>query len=127
MTTTTLSPNGAGSAVLPAGIAPAVVPITRGTGDCARTIGVVLVDSAGTRWQRTADVERLVTVATATAGLAAVTGFVAAAVRRPTARVDRLSMGPGGWVSFKGGEKPRPRGLRRPWWAVLLRARPLSR
>jgi hypothetical protein len=127
MTTMTLSPNGAGSAVLPAGTGAAVVPITRGTGDCARTIGVVLVDSTGTRWQRTVDVERLVTVATATAGLVAVTGFVAAALRRPTARVDRLSMGPGGWVSFKGGEKPRPRGLRRPWWAVLLRARPLSR
>jgi hypothetical protein len=112
--------------VLPAGSAPAVVPITRGTGDGARTIGVVMVDPAGARWQRTADVERLAILATATAGLVAITGFVAAALRRPTARVDRLSMGPGGWVSFKGGEKPRPRGLRRPWWAVLLRARPLG-
>jgi hypothetical protein len=126
MTTRTLSPNGTASVVLPAGTAPAVVPITRGTGDSARTIGVVLIDPAGARWQRTADVERLVTVATATAGLAAVAGFVAAALRRPTARVDRLTMGPGGWVSFKGGEKPRPRGPRRPWWAVLLRARPLG-
>ena len=46
---------------------------------------------------------------------------VAAAVRRPSARVDRLSMGPGGWVSFRGF--PAPKGeRRRPWWAVLLRA-----
>jgi hypothetical protein len=128
MTATTLSPDGAGSAVvLPAATTPAVVPITRGSGRSTRTVGVVLVDSAGARWQRTVDVERLATVVTATAGLVAAVGCVAAALRRPTARVDRLSMGPGGWVSFKGGEKPRPRGPRRPWWAAALRARPLDR
>jgi len=128
MTTTTLSDNGSGRAVvLPTGTASSTVPVTRGTGDRARTIGVVLMDSAGTRWQPTIDVERLVTVAVATAGLVGAVGCVAAALRRPTARVDRLSMGPGGWVSFKGGEKPRPRGPRRPWWAVVLRARPLDR
>jgi hypothetical protein len=128
MTATTLSPNGSDSTVvLPVGATPTVVPITRGTGGCSRTIGVVLVDGTGTRWQRTTDLERLATVVTATAGLVAAVGCVAAAVRRPTARVGRLTMGPGGWVSFKGGEKPRPRGPRRPWWAVLLRARPLSR
>ncbi|MFL6127914.1 MAG: hypothetical protein ACJ73E_02480 [Mycobacteriales bacterium] len=103
------------------------MPIRRGTGEGARTIGVVLLDPAGARWQRTADVERLVTVGTAAVGLAAVAGCVAAAVRRPTARVDRITMGPGGWVSFKGGRKPRPHGPRRPWWAVVLRARPLSK
>ena len=128
MSATTLSPNGAASAVaLTAGTTPAVVPITRGTGGCTRTIGVVLVDSTGARWQRTVDVERLVTTATMAAGLVTTVGCVAAALRRPTARVDRLSMGPGGWVSFKGGEKPRPQGPRRPWWAVLLRAHPLDR
>ena len=128
MTARTTPANGSTSAVrLPAGPAPAVVPVTRGIGGRARTIGVVLVDPAGPRWQRTLDVERLATVATATAGLVAAVGCVAAAARRPTARVDRLTMGPGGWVSFKGGEKPRPRGARRPWWAVLLRARPLDR
>ena len=128
MTATTLSPNGSGAAVvLPAGATPTVVPITRGSGGCTRTIGVVLLDATGTRWQRTTDLERLATVATATVGLVAAAGCVAAAVRRPIARVDRLTMGPGGWVSFKGGQKPRPRGPRRPWWAVLLRARPLDR
>ena len=128
MTATTHSSNGAASAVaLPAGTTPAVVPITRDAGGRARTIGVVLVDSAGARWQRTTDVERLTAVVTATAGLVAAVGCVAAAVRRPAARVDRLTMGPGGWVSFKGGGKPRPRGPRRPWWAVILQARPLDR
>ena len=128
MTATTLPVEGSGRAVgLPAGATPTVVPVTRGTGDCARTIGVVLVDPAGTRWQRTTDVERLATVATVTAGLVGAVGWIAAALRRPTARVDRLTMGPGGWVSFKGGERPRPRGPRRPWWAVVLRARPLDR
>jgi hypothetical protein len=104
-----------------------VVPITRGAGKRARTIGVVLVDGTGVRWQRTPDLERAVTVATVVAGLVAASGFVAEAIRRPTARVDRLSMGPGGWVSFKGGEKPKPHGPRRPWWAVVLKARPLGR
>jgi hypothetical protein len=128
MTATTHSVNGAASAVaLPAGTTPAVVPITRGTGGGARTIGVVLVDPTGAHWQRTIDTERLITMMTATAGLVAAVGCAAAALRRPTARVDRLSMGPGGWVSFKGGEKPRPRGPRRPWWAAALRARPLDR
>jgi len=128
VTATTLPENGSGPAgVLPVGAASTVVPVIRGSGDRARTIGVVLVDPGESRWQRTIDIERLVTVATVTAGLVAAVGSIAAALRRPTARVDRLTMGPGGWVSFKGGEKPRPGGPRRPWWAVVLRARPLGR
>jgi hypothetical protein len=100
---------------------PSVVPVVRR----GRTIGIVLVDDKGTRWQPTSDVDRLVTVATVTAGAVATAGLVAAAFRRP--RVQRITMGPGGWVSFKGGgAAPRPRGPRRPWWAVLLRARPLE-
>jgi hypothetical protein len=43
-------------------------------------------------------------------------------LRPPVARVDRLSMGPGGWVSFKGFAVPKGRPERRPWWARLLRA-----
>ncbi len=46
---------------------------------------------------------------------------VAAAVRRPSGRVGPLSMGPGGWVSFRGFPVPKAE-RRRPWWAVLLRA-----
>jgi hypothetical protein len=108
---------------LPTISAPAVVPVQRGrcTGTVqrgrGRTIGVLLVASDGTRWQRTVDVEGLARfgiVAAAAVG-------VAAAVRRPSARVGPLSMGPGGWVSFRGF--PAPKGeRRRPWWAVLLRA-----
>jgi hypothetical protein len=103
-----------------AGGTPTVVPVVRH----GRTIGVVLVDEKGARWQRTSDVDRLATVATLTAGAVAAAGLVAAALHRP--RVQRITMGPGGWVSFKGGSAPRLRGPRRPWWAVLLRARPLD-
>lgn len=63
---------------------------------------------------------------TAVAALA-VAGATAVGLRwaaRPAA-VRTISMGPGGWVSFKGA-KPPPLGPRRPWWAVLLRAQPLS-
>ena len=59
-------------------------------------------------------------------GLAALTTLTRK-VRIPYTAIGSVSMGPGGWVSFKGGEKPRPRGPRRPWWAVLLRARPLGK
>jgi hypothetical protein len=118
MTTTATTTNGTGRM---AGGTPTVVPVlSRG-----RTIGVILVDGAGARWQPTRDVDRLLTLATATAGAVATAGLAAAAVRRP--RVQRITMGPGGWVSFKGGGgAPRLRGQRRPWWAVLLRARPLD-
>ena len=93
---------------------PAVVPVQRGRG---RTIGVLVTDGESTRWQRTTDVEGLAKLGI----VAAVAVGVAAAVHRPSARVDRLSMGPGGWVSFRGF--PVPKGeRRRPWWAVLLRA-----
>jgi len=114
MTTTT------NDAVPMADGAPSVIPVVRH----GRTVGVVLVDDEGARWQPTSDVDRLVTVATVTAGAVATAGLVAAALRRP--KVQRITMGPGGWVSFKGGAAPHPRGARRPWWAVLLRAHPLQ-
>lgn len=127
--TSSVSPNSPQSAAvrLDPSAPGTIVPITRGGGDCARTVGVVLVDATGSRWQRTVDLERLLSVATIATGMVAATGFVAAAFRRPTAHVDRLTMGPGGWVSFRGGKKPEPHGLPRPWWAVVLRARPLGR
>jgi hypothetical protein len=73
------------------------------------------------------DLERLLTVGTVAGSLVAATGLVASALRRSGAHVDRITMGPGGWVSFKGGRKPQPHGPRRPWWALLLRAQPLNR
>ena len=42
--------------------------------------------------------------------------------RPPSVRT--VTMGPGGWVSFKGTTAP-PLRSRRPWWAVLLRAVPV--
>lgn len=59
-------------------------------------------------------------------GALAVAGATAVGLRwaaRPAA-VRTITMGPGGWVSFKG-VRPPPLGPRRPWWAVLLRAQPL--
>jgi hypothetical protein len=56
-------------------------------------------------------------------GALAVAGATAVGLRwasRPAAP-KTITMGPGGWVSFKG-LKPPPVGPRRPWWAVLLRA-----
>ena len=60
-------------------------------------------------------------------GALAVAGATAVGLRwagRPAAP-RTMTMGPGGWVSFKGLPAPRV-GPRRPWWAVLLRARPLT-
>jgi hypothetical protein len=59
----------------------------------------------------------------------AVLGATAVGLRwaaRPQA-VRTITMGPGGWVSFKGaaGTVPSPSG-RRPWWALVLRAQPLQ-
>jgi hypothetical protein len=99
---------------------PTVLPILRGRS--GRTVGVVVEDRDGIRWQPTPDIEGLVRLGIAAAVAMALPVGVAAAVRRPSARVDRLSMGPGGWVSFKGFAAPKGRRERRPWWAGLLRA-----
>jgi hypothetical protein len=56
-------------------------------------------------------------------GAMAVAGATAVGLRwasRPAAP-RTISMGPGGWISFKGLTPP-PISPRRPWWAVLLRA-----
>jgi hypothetical protein len=103
-----------------AGAVPSVVPVTRKD----RTIGVVLIDGSGYRWQRTTDVDHVIAVATVTAGAVAAAGLIVGALGRP--RVQRITMGPGGWVSFRGSGVPRLRGVRRPWWAHLLRARPVD-
>lgn len=100
--------------------APAVLPVVRDPGN--RTIGVLVVDADGVRWQRTTDVEGIVQLGVVAAAMVALPVGIAAALRRPTARVDRLSMGPGGWVSFRGFAVPKRRRERRPWWARLLRA-----
>ncbi len=60
-------------------------------------------------------------------GALAVAGATAVGLRwasRPAAP-KTITMGPGGWVSFKG-LRPPPVGPRRPWWAVLLRAQRIT-
>jgi hypothetical protein len=101
-----------------------VTPVLRGRS--GRTVGVVVEDRDGARWQPTPDIEGLVRLGIVAVAAVALPVGLAAAARRPTARVDRLSMGPGGWVSFKGFAVPRGRPERRPWWARLLRAHRVS-
>lgn len=95
----------------------AVLPVTRD----GRPVGVFVATGGRVRYRPLPDPDRLLV---ATAGVLAV-GLVTAGVtvlgrRRPPA-VARLTMGPGGWVSFRGVRAPAPRAAR-PWWARLLRA-----
>jgi hypothetical protein len=69
-------------------VPPAVVAVQHRWG---RTVGLLVTDADGTRRQRTADLEGLARLAVVGATLVG----VAAATRRPSARVGRLSMGPG--------------------------------
>jgi hypothetical protein len=88
---------------------------------------LIIEDGEGARWDPTPDVEGLIRLGIVAAAAVALPVGLATAIRRPAARVDRLSMGPGGWVSFKGFAVPRGRPQRRrPWWAHLLRAHRLS-
>src|SRR4051794_23664443 len=63
---------------------------------------------------------------------AAVSLAVVLAARRTLAPVNRITMGPGGWVSIRGAQSVRhfPRRgrepQRRPWWAHALGARRLD-
>ena len=82
--------------------------------------GSWLTRSDGPRWQPTPDVEGLVRLGIVAAAAVALPVGVVWGLRKPVARVDRLSMGPGGWVSFKGFAVPKGRAERRPWWARLL-------
>ena len=81
-----------------------VTPVVRGPS--RRTVGVVVDDGSGARWQSTPDVEGLVRLGTVAAAAVARPVGLAVVILRPVARVDRLSMGPGGWVSFRGFAVP---------------------
>jgi hypothetical protein len=103
---------------------PDAIPILRGSP--GRTVGVLVDDGDGLRWQPTPDVEALVRLGIVAAAAVALPVGIAWGLRRPVARVDRLAMGPGGWVSFKGFAVPKGRAEQRPWWARLLRAHRVS-
>jgi len=81
----------------------------------------------GSAWRRVTDRDLVV----AAAAGAAAGGLVAAAVTaRRASAVRSISMGPGGWVSFRGSVAPRrirTTNAPRPWWAHLLGARELRR
>ncbi|PZG21579.1 hypothetical protein C1I95_07245 [Micromonospora craterilacus] len=98
----------------------ALVPVTRDR----RPVGVFVAANGCVRYRRLPDPDRLLaaTAGVLTVGLAAA-GVALLGRRRPPA-VGALTMGPGGWVSFRGLRPPAPRAPR-PWWARLLRARRL--
>ncbi|MGY1663443.1 hypothetical protein ACI78Q_19635 [Geodermatophilus sp. SYSU D00705] len=98
----------------------------------ARPLGAFVVRDGRVRWRPAVDVTRLLTTAEVVVGGVLVARQLA---RRPSAAKARVSMGPGGWVSMKGGvmavrpaehawrrRRPLPPRVRRPWWARLLAA-----
>ena len=98
----------------------ALVPVYRD----GRLTGAFVRSNGSVRYLPTVDPGRVASVATAIAALA-VAGAAFAAARRAPA-VGSVTMGPGGWVSFKGVAAPRLRPAdNRPWWARMLRARRL--
>jgi hypothetical protein len=109
-------------------IAPPVtlIPVEATGRNRARPIGVFAVGPDGVRFHPAVDV-RTLTLATAAVVTAVAAAGAGVAWRRSRPIVGGVTMGPGGWVSFKGVASPplhRVKGCR-PWWARLLRARRL--
>ena len=98
-----------------------------------RPMGAFVVRDGRVRWHPVLDVTRVLTTAELVVGAVLVARQLAA---RPGAARAAVSMGPGGWVSMKGGVmavRPARRlwrrqhpasapAARRPWWARLLAA-----
>jgi hypothetical protein len=103
----------------------------------SRPLGAFVVRDGRVRWHPAVDWTRVITTAEVVAGGVLMAGRLAA---RPSAAKARVTMGPGGWVSMKGGVmavRPAERGwrrrrqaggprTRRPWWARLLAATTLE-
>jgi hypothetical protein len=106
----------------------------------SQPLGAFVVRHGRVRWQPAIDLTRLLTTAEIVVGGVLVARQLAA---RPGSAKAAVVMGPGGWVSMKGGRmavRPARRGWRsrpsparpvaapsrRPWWARLLRAAPLD-
>ena len=104
-------------------------------------LGVFVVRDGRVRWRPAVDVTRVVVTAQLVVGGVLVARQLA---RRPSGAKAAVVMGPGGWVSMKGGAmavRPARRGWRRlptgrpggqrtgrrPGWARLLAAVPLQR
>lgn len=106
----------------------------------ARPMGAFVVKGGRVRWHPVVDLTRVITTAEVVVGGVLIARRLAA---RPSAAKARVTMGPGGWVSMKGGVmavRPAERGWRRkrsgpttggtaprrPWWARLLAATTLE-
>ena len=106
----------------------------------ARPMGAFVVRDGRVRWHPAIDVTRVLTTAELALGAVLVARRLAA---RPSGAKALVTMGPGGWVSMKGGAmavRPAERGwrrrrtrttappvhTRRPWWARVLSARTLQ-
>jgi hypothetical protein len=106
----------------------------------SRPIGAFVVRDGRVRWHPAVDWTRVITTAEVMAGGVLIAHRLAT---RPSAAKARVTMGPGGWVSMRGGVMavrpaerawrrgrphrtiaPSPR--RRPWWARLLGAMTLE-
>jgi hypothetical protein len=102
-----------------------------------QSLGAFVVRDGRVRWHPAVDVTRVLTTAEIVLGGVLIARRLAA---RPSAAKARVTMGPGGWVSMKGGVmavRPAERGwrrrrsaplprTRRPWWARLLAATTLE-
>jgi hypothetical protein len=106
----------------------------------SRPLGALVIKDGRVRWHPVMDLTRVITTAEVMLGGVLIARRLAA---RSSAAKARVTMGPGGWVSMKGGvmavrpaergwlrrrARPpaRPRAARRPWWARLLAARTLE-
>jgi hypothetical protein len=109
----------------------------RDGGVTARPVGAFVVRDGEVCWRPAIDVSRLLTMAEVVVGAVLVAHRLS---RRPSAPKALVTMGPGGWVSMKGGtvavrESRRPFGRprpvvarpteRRPLWARAISAVPL--
>ncbi|GAB3843539.1 hypothetical protein GCM10029963_18610 [Micromonospora andamanensis] len=124
------APEGAPQPVAPPPVGPvlelpgtppaALVPVIRD----GRPVGVFVATGGRVRYRPLPDPDRLLAATAGVLAVGLVTAGITALGRRRPPTVGRLSMGPGGWVSFRGVRAPAPRAAR-PWWARLLRARRL--
>ncbi len=104
----------------------------------SRPMGAFVLRNGRVRWHPAVDVTKVITTAELVVGGVMVARRLAA---RPSAARAAVTMGPGGWVSMKGGvmavrparrawRRTRPAGTgplpRRPWWARLLAATALE-